>query len=303
MPGAANVWLQMAAGAQRCAKHTLDLAERSRKKAMKIIDAHLHFCPGYEHFDQLAKWAEHENTEAHLKEIYRKYDVVGGVVMGNRGIRAGEHVYPEFLRYCIGIDRTYLSGHSIEESYDMIEENLKREECVGIKLYPGYNRTYITDQEYEPVYELAEAYQKPVAVHMGQTAGSRAYLKYSHPLTMDEAAVRHKHVQFVMCHFGNPWLMDAAAVVEKNENVAADLSGLLEGKVDFPELLRKQKGYLETLKTWITYCDSYDKFMFGTDWPLANYGDYIELVKWLIPEEEWHQVFYQTASTIYKIFP
>lgn len=268
---------------------------------MKIIDAHLHFCPGYGHFDELARLAGHENTESHLKETYETYGIVGGVVMGNRGMEAGLHVYPEFLHYCIGVDRAYLSGHPIEESYDLIEENLKRQECVGIKLYPGYNRTYITDREYEPVYELAKAYKKPVAVHMGQTAGSRAYLKYSHPLTMDEAAVRHPDVQFVMCHFGNPWLMDAAAVVEKNENVATDLSGLLEGKIDFPALLGKQRGYLESLKTWITYCDDYGKFMFGTDWPLANYGDYIELTKWLIPEEEWEQVFYGTAARIYGI--
>jgi hypothetical protein len=249
----------------------------------------------------IAGQAEHENTEEHLREVYEKYGIECGIVMGNRGISAGEHVYPEFLKYCIGIDRMYLSGHSVAESYDMIEENLRRDECVGIKLYPGYNRTYITDKEYEPVYELAKLYKKPVAVHMGQTAGSNAYLKYSHPLTMDEAAVLHKDVQFVMCHFGNPWLMDAAAVVEKNENVAADLSGLLEGKINFPALLDRQRGYFEALKTWIAYCDNYKKFMFGTDWPLANYGDYIEMVKWLIPEKEWEQVFSLTAKEVYGL--
>ena len=136
---------------------------------------------------------------------------------------------------------------------------------------------------------------------MGQTAGSNAYLKYSHPLTMDEAAVRHKDVQFVMCHFGNPWLMDAAAVLDKNENVATDLSGLLVGKVDLPALMKKQRLYLEQVKTWIAYCDNYDKVMFGTDWPLANYSDYIELTKWLIPEEHWDQVFYTTANRVYNL--
>ena len=186
---------------------------------MKIIDAHLHFCPEYTHFNELAKRAGHENTEESLKQAYEEYGIACGIVMGNRGMEPENHVYPEFLRYCIGVDRSYLASHDITDSYDLIEKNLKRKECVGIKLYPGYNRSYITDQQYEPVYELAKAYKKPVAVHMGQTAGSRAYLKYSHPLTMDEAAVRHPEVQFVMCHFGNPWLMDAAAVVEKNENV------------------------------------------------------------------------------------
>ncbi|MCI8511222.1 MAG: amidohydrolase [Lachnospiraceae bacterium] len=268
---------------------------------MKIIDAHLHFCPGYEHFDLLAKAAEHENTAEHLEKTYEQHEIVGGIVMGNRGMEPERHQYPKFLRYCIGVDRSYLNGHTLEESYDLIEENLKRPDCVGIKLYPGYNRTYITDEPYEPVYELAAQYKKPVAVHMGQTAGSKAYIKYSHPLTMDEAAVRHPDVQFVMCHFGNPWLMDAAAVVEKNENVAADLSGLLEGKVDFTALLKKQRGYLEILKSWIGYCDAPEKFMFGTDWPLANYGDYIEFVKWLIPKTQWEQVFYKTAANVYRI--
>ena len=77
--------------------------------------------------------------------------------------------------------------------------------------------------------------------------------------------------------------MDAAAVVEKNENVMTDLSGLLEGKIDFPKLLEQQReDILTRWKTWISYCSQYEKFMFETDWPLANYGDYIEVVKWLI---------------------
>lgn len=270
---------------------------------MKIIDAHLHFCPGYPHFDEIARQAEHENTEAHLRAQYKKYGIAGGIVMGNRGMEPEKHGYPDFLRYCIGVDRTYLKNHRITEAYDLIEENLKRKDCVGIKLYPGYNKLYITDEVYEPVYELAEAYGKPVAVHMGQTAGSNAYLKYSHPLSMDETAVDHKNVQFVMCHFGNPWLMDAAAVVEKNENVAADLSGLLEGKINFPEYRKEQEGYFQALRAWIAYCASYDKFMFGTDWPLANYGDSIEMTKWLIPEKEWDQVFSKTAERVYGYTP
>lgn len=268
---------------------------------MKIIDSHLHFCPGYAHFDEIAARAGHENTKEHLSDVYKKYQIETGVVMGNRGMDEKLHTYPEFLRYCIGIDRSYLKDHDIADSYDMIEKNLRRGDCVGIKLYPGYNPVYISDRRYEPVYELAEAYRKPVAVHMGQTAGSRAYLKYSHPLTLDEVAVRHPRIQFVMCHFGNPWLMDAAAVVEKNENVAADLSGLLEGKVDFDRLLEKQRGYFEALKTWVSYCDDYGRFMFGTDWPLANYGDYIEMTKWLIPEEHWDTVFSGTAGRIYGL--
>ena len=270
-----------------------------RSENMKIIDVHLHFVPENPYFQEIAVRAEHKNTEEDLRAVYQKYGIVGGVVMGNRGVDPAAYSYPDFLKYCVGLDRDFLVSQDKKKSLDQVEANLKREDCVGIKLYPGYNKAYVTDEVYEPVYELAKAYNKPVAIHMGQTAGSRAYLKYSHPLTLDEAAVRHPDVTFVMCHFGNPWLMDAAAVVEKNENVMTDLSGLLEGKIDFPKLLEQQRGYFDTLKTWISYCSQYEKFMFGTAWPLANYGDYIGVVKWLIPEKEWEKVFYENAKRIY----
>ena len=198
-----------------------------------------------------------------------------------------------------GLLHELLKPEKIQKTCDLVEENLKRNTCVGIKLYPGYDSIYVTDERFEPIYDLAKAYKKPVAIHTGQTAGSKAFIKYSHPLTLDEAAVRHPDVQFVMCHFGNPWLMDAAAVVEKNENVAADLSGLLEGKFDIPEFLEEQSGYISTLKTWLAYIRDYDKLMFGTDWPLANYEDYIEITKRLIPEKYWETVFYQAAERIY----
>ena len=43
---------------------------------MKIIDAHLHFCPGREYFDGIAVAAGHENTEEHLREEYRRLGTV-----------------------------------------------------------------------------------------------------------------------------------------------------------------------------------------------------------------------------------
>ena len=79
-----------------------------------------------------------------------------------------------------------------------MEVHLRRESCCGIKLYPGYNRIALTDPLYEPLYELAARYQKPVAVHMGLTAHPRAYLKYCHPLALDEAAADHPDTRFVM---------------------------------------------------------------------------------------------------------
>lgn len=265
---------------------------------MRIIDAHLHFCPGDAYFNGIAQNAGHLNTADHLREQYEKYGILRGVVMGNHGLDLGAHVYPSFLRYCVGLDKGAIGS---DETYALLEKHLRRDSCAGIKLYPGYNPSYITDRFYEPVYALAEKYGKPVAVHTGTTAGSNALLKYSHPLTLDEAAVRHPYVQFVMCHFGNPWLADAAAVLAKNENVAADLSGLLEGRADLPALFEEQRGYFDLLRTWIAYTGAYDRLLFGTDWPLVNLGEYINLALRLVPESQYRNVFFENANRVYRL--
>lgn len=267
----------------------------------KIIDAHLHFCPEMEGFTMLAEAAGHKNEEEHLRSVYDELGIVCGIVMGNRTVDSQNRSYPDFLRYCVGMDSGCLREMELEHAIGSIEEHLERPDCVGIKLYPGYTHFYITDPIYDPVYELAAKYEKPVAIHMGETATKGALLKYTHPLTLDEVATLHPDVQFVMCHFGNPWLMDAAAVVSKNANVAVDISGLLEGRFKLEHLIEEKTGYIEALKTWLGYLHEYDGVMFGTDWPLVNLKEYIGFAEELIPEKYHEKVFFENANKIYKL--
>ena len=208
---------------------------------------------------------------------------------------------PDILSYCAGIGHDTLEPDQIGNSINMAERHLKLAACVGLKIYAGYMHFDLSDPIYTPFYELADYYKKPVAVHMGVTAHSQALLRYCHPLLMDQVAVSFPNVRFVMCHYGNPWLMDAAAVLEKNDNVTADLSGLIAGKFDVDNYLHDQRGYVEQLKTWIHYVDNYEKFMFGTDWPLTNLGDYIRLFERIIPEKHFENFFYLNALRIYGL--
>ena len=268
---------------------------------LKIIDSHLHYCQDREYFFEIAKAAGHENSESHLRKVFRELGVVHAVVMGNRDLDFELHQYPDFLSYCIGLDRTYLSGHELSDAVEMVEAHFKRKNCVGLKLYPGYNDLYVYDSAYFPFYELAEKYHKPVAIHTGTTAGPNARLRYSHPLTVDEVAVRFPYVQFILCHFGNPWLVDAAAVLEKNGNVAADPSGLLCGRVDIDRLFQENAGYIEALRTWIAFTGAYDRFLYGTDWPLVNLNDYLAFARRLIPERHQQAFFFDNANRIYRL--
>lgn len=267
---------------------------------LKIIDSHFHFYD-YEVFDQIAVAAGYVNSEKSLHQAYEDNNIVHGVVMGNGALEPDEHTYPAYMSYCVGLDRDWIHG-DMAHAVALVEENLKRRQCCGIKLYPGYNHVYVSDPVYDPIYELARKYDKPVAIHTGLTATANALLKYSHPLTLDEAAVKFPDVQLVMCHIGNPFLQDAIAVLEKNHNVAVDVSGLLEGKIpDMNAFLKEKRGYINMLSDWFSYLGAYDRIMFGTDWPLANLRDYIAFVKVFIPERYWEDVFFNNANTIYRL--
>lgn len=268
---------------------------------MRIIDAHIHFCQE-PYFDEIAELAGHQNTGPHLKEQFASHSIAHGVVMGNRGLELREHHYPEYLSYCVGLDSTCFQIEEVVRQADLVEKHLQRKNCVGIKLYPGYNHFYIYDPVMDPFYQLAMQYQKPVAVHTGLTATSNALLKYSHPMVLDEAAVKYPDVQFIMCHVGNPWLVDAIAVIGKNGNVAADLSGILEGRIEsMSDFLREKQSYVQFLKTWLEYLDCYDCLLYGTDWPLANITNYIDFVTYLIPDKHHEKVFFANANRVYKL--
>ncbi|MGI5962213.1 MAG: amidohydrolase family protein [Lawsonibacter sp.] len=271
---------------------------------MKIIDAHLHLFPKEPRTDAMAQAVGHENSVEHLREVYGALEIVHGVVMGNRSLEVSYHNYPsDLFHYCVGLDSSLMEGGKrlISNLPDIVEEHLKRENCCGVKLYPGYNRVWLSDPMYEPIYTLCAQYDKPVAIHMGLTSFARAHLKYCHPLVLDETAADHPKTQFVMCHFGNPFLESAAAVVEKNPNVAADLSGLLEGRVDLEHYFQEQEGYVGLLRTWVTAICQWDNLLYGTDWPIVNLEEYIRFIQGMIPEKYWEAVFFQNANRIYGL--
>ena len=270
---------------------------------MKLIDAHLHLFPKDAETEELARQVGHRNDAGHLRKVYGELGIVHGIVMGNHSLDPDYHQYPKDLfHYCIGLDSSIQDGGGFPRNYaELVEENLIRVGCCGVKLYPGYSRVWLTDPLYEPIYRLAARYNKPVAVHMGLTAFPGAVLKYAHPLVLDEAAADHPETRFVMCHFGNPFLEAAAAVMGKNPNVSADLSGLLEGRTDLDRYFQEQAGYVFQLRAWLAAVGRWDGIMFGTDWPIVNLEEYIRFIRRLVPEAHWEPVFFRNADRIYGL--
>ena len=63
--------------------------------------------------------------------------------------------------------------------------------------------------------------------HTGDTYSSRGKLKYADPLTIDEVAVDHRDVRFVIAHAGYLWIQSAAEVTYKNSNVFIEASAFM----------------------------------------------------------------------------
>lgn len=184
------------------------------------------------------------------------------------------------------------------------EEQLRAGRVKALKGYLGYLYHGPDSPGYIPYYELAARYGVPFIFHTGDTYSTTAKVKYAHPLLVDEVAVDHGDVNFVMAHFGNPWIMDAAEVLYKNENVWADLSGLLVGDEVYFSSLSKQgilSHAVERIKQGIEFAERPDRFLYGTDWPLAPMRAYRDFVGRLFPEELHPAVFCDNARQLFNL--
>ena len=207
--------------------------------------------------------------------------------------------WPEQLYFCPGINPYELS----DDSLDKIEQALHNPRAVGIKLYPGYYPFSVNDPIYEPVHELASQFNIPVVIHSGDTFSERGLIKYSYPLAIDELAVTHRRNFFVIAHLGDPWVKETAEIVRKNPNVGTDISGLLTGSWACLEEMGSEPLIVNEFRHGLMYAMSWDKVLFGSDWPLAPLAAYLDFVTRIVPEKHLEKVLGKNAFNIFTRIP
>ena len=191
-----------------------------------------------------------------------------------------------------------------DEHFRKVEQLLAAGQVVALKGYLGYLHFEPAHANYRRYYELAARYRIPVMFHTGDTYSPRAKLKYAHPLGVDEVAVDHPNTRFVICHVGNPWMLDAAEVIYKNMNVWADLSGLLVGtEAEFvSEEGREAAAELSySIQRAIRYSERPNRFLFGSDWPLAPMLPYRDFIREAVPPQYHEEVFEENARVLFRI--
>lgn len=175
---------------------------------------------------------------------------------------------------------------------------IKEGKIVGIKLYPGYEMFYPHEQKYNNVYNICEEFDIPVMFHTGDVM-YRGNLRYAQPLHVDEVASNRPNLKIIICHMGNPWVLDTAAVTSKNENVYADMSGLFNERLD-----SGMKLFLERkIEEFVHWNSHGEKLIFGTDWPITNVGDTIKLINENpnLSKKDKEFIFSGNAKKLFKI--
>lgn len=309
---------------------------------MRIIDAHIHYS-GIQAFRDAAETAGVDYSHAGLISESRANGVVGHVVMGlsettpgafpdinaktpmegGLGIVTGGaipfHVNNIVHRKCVGASAIFGSDIVNEtrnryrmkiclginpHTLDMAAlEGRMGPDVAGFKLYAGYYQTDINDPVYSPVYALAAKHGLTVAIHMGDTYSERGLLEYARPVHADRLAVKWRDVNFVLCHLGFPWVMEACEVAYKNRNVYLDMSGLIVGGADEFDRVMGQRLITDYFRQGLLFLDDYKKVLFGSDWPLAPMARYIELCRAITPEHSWEDVFHNNAAALYFRHP
>jgi len=174
-------------------------------------------------------------------------------------------------------------------------------DLAAVKLFPGYLPFFPHDPRLAPVYEFAHRRRVPVMIHQGDTLDRNGLVKFARPIEVDEVAVRYPDVRFVLCHFGNPWMEEAAELVYKNENVYADTSGLLAPPTAhyFAKMIERCR---HRLFNAIVTVGSPERILYGSDWPLESIATAVDLIEGLdLPRADRDAILGGNARRLFRL--
>jgi predicted TIM-barrel fold metal-dependent hydrolase len=273
----------------------------------KIFDAHVHLSDYAD--DVLRTYAEMNGLKYNLHELLESMeenDVSLGLLLSSPLTTGGAVPNERILDLCRKSRNKLFPILTVEPKKKSVEDTLSLAKTIGdyvkgFKVRLGYIEAYADDKVFDPLYDYAESAGLPVMFHTGDTAVRHGRLKYSHPLTLDDLAVKYNSLKIVACHFGNPWLMDTAELLFKNLNVYADISGLFTGGNK-----RYSEEYLNSLAEKISeaiyYIGSADKVIFGTDYPIEPHKLAIDFVKRLrVDSSDLDNIFSGNAKKVFSI--
>ena len=184
-----------------------------------------------------------------------------------------------------------------ENPWEDIERRLasKMYRCLRVPLDGEPN---ILSKEARRGYRLAREYKVPIVFNYTDPNFDR--IEYSEKLKRRLHLVikRFRDLKFVFSHLGGPYYSDVAQWMKESVNIYADTSSLLMGDptgYTRNELLEKVLTRVETFTAFP------DRLLFASGWPATYLGEYVDILRVAIPQDQWNLVFYRNAIGVFGL--
>lgn len=184
-----------------------------------------------------------------------------------------------------------------KEWIDKLDQLFERDKIRGIKIFPGHDPIYPTDERLTPVYELCMKYDYPIVIHTGWNSNHPEVAKYNDPKHIIEVAKRFPELKIVIAHYFIPKVDYCYEITRGFKNIYFDTSALADGEVVREVGVNKIRDVLER-----TVKDDPESVLFGTDYAICGFREHIDLIDSLkISGKNKKRIFWKNAKKLFRL--
>ena len=179
-----------------------------------------------------------------------------------------------------------------------LENAVKKMGLKGLKLDPALQDFRPHDRKAAAVYEAAAALGIPVLIHTGMSWAPETPLARGNPMLLEEPIREFPKLNFVLAHWGWPWVWEATALALKYPNVFLDTSCLYyDGPKEFFQFV-----FSKQIPTTVIERSLRNQVVFGSNYPRVEIKNMVHAVKSLaLTEGCLKKIFRENAERLLGI--
>ena len=280
---------------------TREFVAHGRVEDCPVIDTHAHFGP----YQAIYFPRHHPDSVIDTMKrcgipwmLMSGHQALVGTTRGNAEIAALVAEYPDHFRGWWVLNPNYPERLQAEvDGFEALNERASSQPTdgsnepvgrafslppfIGFKLHPNMHGASLSDDEYTPAFEYADAHDLPILSHTWQGAGTASYREVA------VVAEKYPNIRFLMGHAGYGDWEESAKVARDHEHVYLELTAAYS-----------VRGALEIM---CEFAGS-RKITFGTDHPWfdPHYGIGCILSAY-ITDEDRRNIFYRNARRIFGL--
>lgn len=179
-----------------------------------------------------------------------------------------------------------------------INNLFKKRLIYGFKIFPGHDPVFPTDKRWIPIYKLCIRHKYPLVIHTGINSDNKRSAKYNNPKYITKIAKLYPELKIIISHYFWPKLDYCFLETNGFKNIYFDTSGLADSEVV------RISGGIKKIKDILIKTIRRDRqsVIFGSDWPMTNIKQHIQLINSLsLTKEEKKDIFFRNAQRVFRV--